>query len=112
MQILNQSRIMVFPYAKWYIILGGILISIIIVFFGAYLMEETDHSIIGLATIAISIVLFFSSLLIPAIVSKPSDRYAYCVIFDRDHSFEEYKDQYDLVSIDGLLYTIQDKEKS
>ena len=72
---------------------------------------ENNDFIIFVCGVLVSIV--FGMLMwfvIDVITETPTGRYEYKVLIDDSVSMTEFYERYDLISVDGQIYTIRDKE--
>lgn len=109
-QILSQEVI----YSAGMKPLAPALIAAIVIFmiFFVAAIKEDDPAFVMLGAIIASFVGLIVGTIVEKITEEPTDRYEYKVLIDDSVSANEFYEKYDLISVEGQIFTIRDKEKT
>lgn len=110
--ILNQSEIMTKP--EWTQTVAIISMILMLVFlFASLCFLITDKEKLGFAMSLLMILSAIASLTFITLeenIEIPTGKYEYQVIIDDNVSLNEFIEKYEIINIDGKLYTIKEKE--
>ena len=110
--ILSQEVIKEAP--EWFmtIIATGLIVIVIglILMFGGVLFDYFRIVGAGIIIIFVSAVVLLGTTFISMEIEKPTDRYEYKVIVDDSAALQKMYDKYEIVDVEGMIYTIRDKE--
>lgn len=73
-------------------------------------IKENKAIILPMGALVTIIVGLITGVMFEIAVAVPTDRYEYKVLIDDSVSMTEFHERYDLISVDGQIYTIRDKE--
>lgn len=73
-------------------------------------IKENEAIILPIGALVTIIVGLITGVMFEIAVAVPTDRYEYKVLIDDSVSMTEFHERYDLISVNGQIYTIRDKE--
>ena len=110
--ILNQSEIMAKP--EWTQTAGKISAILMIVFlFTSLCFLITEKAKLGFAMFLLMILSAIASFIFIGLdenIKIPTGKYEYQVTIDNNVSLNEFIEKYEIINIDGKIYTIKEKE--
>ena len=107
-QVLSQEAI----YSAGLKPVGTAILTVVVLLISFLVMAIKDENFyIFVCGVFISLFLGVVSGFIFALTTgEPTGRYEYKVLIDDSVSMTEFYEKYDLISVDGQIYTIRDKE--
>lgn len=104
-EVLNKTEIMCPPI--WALALCFTIMILAIIFFVTALDEKGD--VLCILSI-IFWLLFIGSFILCCVLQKPTGKYEYKVTIDDSVSMIEFNERYEIIEVEGRIYTIQEKE--
>lgn len=111
--ILNQTEIMTGP--EWTQIAITISLVLIVIFLLATMLsvicnakDKICYIIFLLAILSLIAIIFFT--ILNEKIKISTEKYEYQVTIDDSVSFNEFNERYEIIDIDGKIYTIREKE--
>lgn len=84
--------------------------AIVAILFFIVAVKEDESAIAAIGVILAMPAGLIAGTITEKIVEVPTDRYEYKVLIDDSVSATEFYEKYDLISVEGQIFTIRDKE--
>lgn len=104
-EVLSKIEIMCPP--AWALVLLFVTMIVAVIFVVVTLYEK--HDILYTLSI-IFLLLFIGSFILCFVLERPTGKYEYKVTIDDSVSMNEFNERYEIIEVEGKIYTIKDKE--
>ena len=106
-EVLNKTAIMSPP--KWALLLLFITMIVAVIFIFAVLTEKKYDLYIAFIALLLLLLLAVSCILC-CVLQRPTGKYEYKVTIDDSVSMNEFQEKYEIIEVEGKIYTIKEKE--
>lgn len=104
-KVLSKTEIMCPP--AWALVLLFVTMIVAVIFVVVSLCEK--YNILYILSIIFSL-LFIGSFILCFVLERPTGKCEYKVTIDDSVSMNEFNERYEIIEVEGKIYTIKDKE--
>lgn len=106
-EVLNKTEIMCPP--TWALLLLFITMIVAVIFVFAALIGEKYDLYVAFISLLL-LLLIVGSCILCCVLEKPTGKYEYKVTIDDSVSMNEFNERYEIIEVEGRIYTIKEKE--